>query len=408
MDSGHSLVADLIEHNLHQWKESTVRRLFSEDQALHILNMPIPSVDTPDKIIWRADRSGSYSVRSGYRLLIGATEGISTSPASHYEDEIKSLYRSLWSLPLPQKIKIAFWRFTKNFIPTSVNLSNRRMNINTSCTLCNLEVESVEHLFLSCPFSHHVLAGLGVDLPLITADQNWLQWLASVFKKLSCYQRKLLIVSFWAIWFMQNKKKHEGTQESAWQTINFISTQMREFEAVAVRVDRRQKPLSRWMPPRSGTIKANFDASIDATRHSSVARIVIRNSEGLIMGACTFPFLHVSNVEMVEARACEKAVSLCKDLGFRNVVIEGDALTVINKINKIERDNSEIWALVANIHLLKRNFESITFNYVNRLGNNAAHILAKEGRLFSFPKIWIEDTPPKVEEVAQKDINQST
>ncbi|KAK9035057.1 hypothetical protein V6N11_077108 [Hibiscus sabdariffa] len=92
MDSGHSLVADLIDHNLHQWKESTVRLLFSEDQALHILNMLIPSVDTPDKIIWRADRSGSYSVRSGYRFLIGATEGISTSPASHYEDEIKSLY----------------------------------------------------------------------------------------------------------------------------------------------------------------------------------------------------------------------------------------------------------------------------------------------------------------------------
>ncbi|KAK8694332.1 hypothetical protein V6N13_071886 [Hibiscus sabdariffa] len=279
------------------------------------------------------------------------------------------------------------------------------MNINTSCTLCNLEAESVEHLFLSCPFTYNVLAGLGLDLPLITDDQNWLQWLASVYKKLSCYQRKLLIVSFWAIWFMRNKKKHEGTKESAWQTINFISTQMREFEAVAVGVDHRQKPLPRWTPPRSGIIKANFDASIDAARHSSVAGIVLRNSEGLIMGAGTFPFPHVSNVEMAEARACEKAVSLCKDLGFRNVVIEGDALTVINKI---ERDNSEIWALVANIHLLKRNFESITFNYVNRLGNNAAHILAKEGRLFSFPKIWIEDAPPRVEETAQKDINQST
>ncbi|KAK8702125.1 hypothetical protein V6N13_020493 [Hibiscus sabdariffa] len=131
-------------------------------------------------------------------------------------------------------------------------------------------------------------------------------------------------------------------------------------------------------------------------------------AEDSIMGAGTFPCPYVSNVEMAEARACEKAVSLCKDMGFRNVEIEGDALTVINKINQPERDNSEIWALISNIHLLKMNFESITFKYVNRQGNNAAHVLAKEGRLFSNPKIWIEEAPLRVEEAAHTDLHQPT
>ncbi|KAK8702126.1 hypothetical protein V6N13_020494 [Hibiscus sabdariffa] len=93
------------------------------------------------------------------------------------------------------------------------------MNVNTSCVLCNSEAESVEHLFLSCPFVHHVRTGLGLDLPLITAELSWLQWLASIFEKLSTHQRKLLVVSLWAIWFTWNKKMHEGTLTSVWQRV---------------------------------------------------------------------------------------------------------------------------------------------------------------------------------------------
>ncbi|KAK8644290.1 hypothetical protein V6N13_123601 [Hibiscus sabdariffa] len=96
---------------------------------------------------------------------------------------------------------------------------------------------------------------------------------------------------------------------------------------------------------------------------------------------------------MAEAKVCEKAMSFSKELGFINVEIEGEALTVINKVKNIKKDHSEAWVIISNIHSLKYDFDSIVFKHINRQGNKATHVLAKEGRRFSNPRIWIEDAP---------------
>ncbi|KAK8713075.1 hypothetical protein V6N13_148302 [Hibiscus sabdariffa] len=241
--------------------------------------MHIPHNDTPGMIVWKADISGDYSVRSGYRLLIGAIEGFSLSLTNQRDIEAKSFFKSLWSLPLPPKIKIFFWRFSNNLIPTLVNLSNRRMNVNTSCNFCNLEVESVEHLSHSCPYVQQILYSLGIEPPIFNQEQSWLERLAGFFIKLSLLQRKLSTVSYWAIWFMRNQKMHKDLQENVRQTVNFISLQLTEFEALGAKSNPRAMTSYRWSPPRRGIIKANFDASVDAAHNSSVAGIILRNFE---------------------------------------------------------------------------------------------------------------------------------
>ncbi|KAK8627528.1 hypothetical protein V6N13_135137 [Hibiscus sabdariffa] len=316
--------------------------------------MHIPHNDTPDMIVWKAGRSGEYSVRSGYRLLIGATEGFSSSPTNQRDIEAKSFFKSLWSLPLPPKIKIFFWRFSNNLIPTLVNLSNQRMNVNTSCNFCNLEVESVEHLSHSCPFVQQILYSLGIEPPIFNQEQSWLEWLAGFFIKLSLLQRKLLTISYWAIWFMRNQKMHEDLQENVRQTVNFISLQLTEFEALGAKSNPHAMTSYRWSPPRPGIIKVNFDASVDAAHNSSVAGIILRNSEGPVMAIDTFSFSFVPNAETAEAKACEKAMSFCNELGFRNVEIEGDALAVISKVKNLKKDHSEVWAIISNIQIFEK------------------------------------------------------
>ncbi|KAK8712463.1 hypothetical protein V6N13_147703 [Hibiscus sabdariffa] len=157
------------------------------------------------------------------------------------------------------------------------------MNVNTSCNFCNLEVESVEHLPHSCPFVQQILCFLGIQLPVFNQEQSWLEWLAGFFIKLSLFQRKLLTISYWAIWFMRNRKMHEDLQENVRQTVNFISSHLREFEALGAKNNPRATTFYQWSPPRPGIIKANFDASVDAAHNSSVARIILRNSEGSVM-----------------------------------------------------------------------------------------------------------------------------
>ncbi|KAK8486281.1 hypothetical protein V6N11_039694 [Hibiscus sabdariffa] len=103
---------------------------------------------------------------------------------------------------------------------------------------------------------------------------------------------------------------HEDFQENVRQTVNFISSHLREFDALGAKDDPRTMTYNRWSPPCLGIIKANFNASVDVAHHSSVAKIILRNSEGLVMATGTFFFSFVPNAETIEAKACEKASPL--------------------------------------------------------------------------------------------------
>ncbi|MBA0756894.1 hypothetical protein Gotri_020033 [Gossypium trilobum] len=95
-----------------------------------------------------------------------------------------------------------------------------------------------------------------------------------------------------------------------------------------------------WRPPKSGVIKLNFDASFASNANFSISAVLARDSDGQIMGACTYPLLDAADAFMAETRACERALYFALDMGFRKVVLEGDSLTAIKKLNSNIVDKS--------------------------------------------------------------------
>ncbi|KAK8559006.1 hypothetical protein V6N13_098605 [Hibiscus sabdariffa] len=106
----------------------------------------------------------------------------------------------------------------------------------------------------------------------------------------------------------------------------------------------------RWNPPDENHVKINFDASFNAAERKSISRAIVRDTNGYIMAADTFSHYYVSDPKMVEARTCKQAVSLARDLGFRRVIFEGDAINFISKLNNLTNDLSEINVILKNIH----------------------------------------------------------
>ncbi|KAK8490128.1 hypothetical protein V6N13_097283 [Hibiscus sabdariffa] len=117
------------------------------------------------------------------------------------------------------------------------------------------------------------------------------------------------------------------------------------------------------------------------------------------MAACYFPHSGVTDAFIAEAFACEKAVSLAIDLGFRSVQIEGDSLSVIKKLQSVAADKSIISPIIDDIRVLVGSFEEITISFVNQAGNAAAHELAKLGIHQSEPMIWIEEASASVDRI---------
>ncbi|KAK8598739.1 hypothetical protein V6N13_094700 [Hibiscus sabdariffa] len=258
-----------------------------------------------------------------------------------------SFYSKLWGLNPPAKCKIFFWRLLNNFLPTFANLQYKRVQVRNTCPLCESAAESTGHLLFLYPFTKQVLSLVGLPHPL----------------HIIAHYLKMSLLAF-----------------------------ILEIESLVEVLALKPIPKkAKWFPPDSNSIKLNFDASFNSSTNSSVTGIVARNSQGLVMAACTFPHSAVAD-------------AFTADLGFRSVQVEGDSLSIIKKLNAVTMDRSLIIPIINDIQILRGSFDNITFSFVGWQGNMVAHELAKLGIQFSEPMYWMEEVPMQVERLVLCDL----
>ncbi|KAK9999984.1 hypothetical protein SO802_019587 [Lithocarpus litseifolius] len=87
--------------------------------------------------------------------------------------------------------------------------------------------------------------------------------------------------------------------------------------------------LTHWLPPRSPTLKVNFDSAIFHNSQTAGIGMVIRDESGKVVGALfeRIPLPHT--IDVAEALACRRAVSFAKELGIKSMIVEGDSEKVI-------------------------------------------------------------------------------
>ncbi|KAK8717719.1 hypothetical protein V6N13_044977 [Hibiscus sabdariffa] len=146
------------------------------------------------------------------------------------------------------------------------------------------------------------------------------------------------MVTFWAIWYARNKMVHEGNVPSIAHTHSLLS----------------------WL---------SFEKMICAALKSVVGLQRSKDSDAF----------------QAKALACLVAVNFARDLGFTRVVIEGDSLTVIKKCQLKNIDASLISPLIADIKEVSKFFVSVSYGFVHRETNDAVHLLAQEGKMYSSP-----------------------
>lgn len=110
-----------------------------------ILSIPLSLRLTPDLTIWHYDDSSVYTVKSGYRLI---SESLSLAPSSSLSS---TLWKALWGMSVPQKIKVFMWRVVNNTLLTFTAFARRRAPCSTS-VLC---VVLIKPLTCFHPLSSH-------------------------------------------------------------------------------------------------------------------------------------------------------------------------------------------------------------------------------------------------------------
>nr|POF27312.1 hypothetical protein CFP56_25568 [Quercus suber] len=214
-----------------------------------------------------------------------------------------------------------------------------------------------------------------------------------------------VLVQAWQIWNQRNRVVHGGKFHDLGWLINRARELLEEFQTAQdqMRTESVRQPThDTWQPLPQPIFKLNFDAVVFSGLNRSGFGAIIRNEKGEVMA---IKGLEVFCTEEAELLACRKAIEFAVDVGFSELVIEGDNNSTMTAISTVKIDQSLLGNVVGDIQHLIRNLHWIRIDCIRRGGNQVAHVLAQFARNIIEDMYWMEDVPPIVREVLYQDAN---
>ena len=133
------LVEDLIHDATGQWDRDKVFDLFAHKTRMEILQMPL------SRLVWKENRSQSFFVKTAYQVALRMGQQQRVEHSGLIAE--RKIWRKLWTLNVPPKVRIFVWRACSNVLPTWDNLYRRKINIDPRCEFC------CQHLGVRCPLT---------------------------------------------------------------------------------------------------------------------------------------------------------------------------------------------------------------------------------------------------------------
>ncbi|XP_024014707.1 uncharacterized protein LOC112088547 [Eutrema salsugineum] len=383
------LVKDLFDEQS-GWNEREIQRLVVEEDAEIILSMRVNSRSEKDLLGWHYNKTGLYTVKSGYWLAAHTHKRILHPPSGN-----ANLKQLIWKLKIAPKIKHFLWRVVSSAIPTGENLKRRHMTRNSLCLRCLSSEETSNHLFFECTYAQQIWRASGFPNPsVINMGLNFEEKLEAILKRSSLLPHRVhqyALWIFWRIWKSRNTLLFQQKQIPWLTTLKLAESDAKEWLDVYQLVDRynqpdfHQKPTSmarhhRWLRAKEGWLKCNYDGMYIKERNNAKAGWILRDENGVFKGAGQAESNAAQTPLESEAQALLMAMQYCWLRGYRKIIFEEDCRNLVNLINKETLNfGSHNWT--REIWKWKGKFENTEFVWTHRENNQAADTLGKAALL---------------------------
>jgi len=132
-----------------------------------------------------------------------------------------------------------------------------------------------------------------------------------------------------------------------------------------------------WRPPKGGHFKINVDGVVFSKQKAVGIGVVIRDDEGRLEAALSKKIPVRMGALEVEAKAFETGLLFAKDVGVRDVILEGDSLVVFNALCNISTPPSSIAAMVQGIQDICGGLEECRFLSRQETGKHTSPYISK-------------------------------
>lgn len=286
------------------WDEHMINTHISPEDQPFLRRIHLPREVSKDSLIWNYNKSGDYTVRSGYWLNThdpGYVGPYTVMP--HGSLEIKN---RRWKLPIQPKIKHFLWKALSKALATATRLSSRGVAIDTKCPRCLGAEETINHVLLTCPFStvvwrlahppsqelQHPSEDLEANIKNILDLRN-IQGISKVNQFLPFWL-------LWRIWKSRNNFVFNQHRESPSKTVFKAQAEVKEWlnitsKETSERNETVVNSRSFWSRPPLPFVKCNFDASFNSVTSHATGGWLIRDHAGSTKEWASTPLYHTTS-----------------------------------------------------------------------------------------------------------------
>jgi len=214
-----SIVDELINIVDASWDVDLVQSIFESVDANRILQIPITN-GREDCVAWHFNRSGLFSVKLAYHCQWKKKFGARIAGPQGSGTSNRQVWKNLWKLQVPGKIKNFGWRALRGLMPCKAILANRHVIPEGGCPVCHNGAEDIKHLIFRCDRARAVWRAIGVWEKiryLIVADPSGSIVLEEVINRgeqvngLDLGLAELILTGGWYLWWERRQLTHGET-----------------------------------------------------------------------------------------------------------------------------------------------------------------------------------------------------
>ncbi|XP_019162015.1 PREDICTED: uncharacterized protein LOC109158583 [Ipomoea nil] len=349
------------------WDVPKLQEILPETLINTIRAVPIPfDGTTKDAIGWAGSDSGKFSTKSAYSCLAGT-------------DEINKDWMWLWKLKCWEKIKVFIWLILKGRLLTNAERFRRHLADSGRCPCCDLEEESLKHLFWDCSAIqttwHLTDTPTCFGFPVHWSIEHWIETNCSIKQDHSWPSR--FAFTLWSRWKNRNAWTFQNQKVTPLASVLWVNDRVKELATVTTpgTVKHASADWVQWFPPRQGWYKLNTDGDVKGNSGLASAGGLVRDDRGTLVWGFTAK-IGITDSFAAELWGLREGLRLCLKRGVRQVMVEMDSKSIIDLLHKDAQLEDTGCTLLFDCMAMIPKFEGIRFKHIFREGNTCADFLA--------------------------------
>lgn len=213
------------------------------------------------------------------------------------------LWKAIWKMRVPNKIKFFAWRLRKESLLTQQNLSKKNILTEGVCCFCKRILEDIPNAILHCQSIKKCWSEFMPMMGNLDPQQSMMKTTLQLRSGGNSEELAIFLSVAWGIWYRRNKMVHDKETLDPRQVIEHALSLQRSFSVCKDQPVLKAKEHFRWNSPLAGILKLNVDGAMFRDPHRARVGVVLRDERGDILMAASILDPAVDDPESIELLA---------------------------------------------------------------------------------------------------------